>query len=150
MGIYLNPNNDNFKEISKREIYVDKTMMISVLNKFIDNDNSYVCVSRPRRFGKTFAVNMLSAYFSKGCDSRELFSHFKIGRDESFESNLNKLNVIKIDMNSEYQNERDKDKLLENMQDKIVNEFREQFPDIDFAQRESVGNSILKAYAQKK
>ena len=89
-------------------------------------------------FGKTFAVNMLSAYFSKGCDSRELFSHFKIGRDESFESNLNKLNVIKIDMNSEYQNERDKDKLLENMQDKIVNEFREQFPDIDFAQRESV------------
>ena len=46
-------------------------------------------------------------------------------------------------MNSEYQNERDKDKLLENMQDKIVNEFREQFPDIDFTQRESVGNSIL-------
>ena len=149
MGIYLNPNNDNFKEITKRDIYVDKTMMIRAINSIMQTSNKYICVSRPRRFGKTFAGNMLSAYFSKGCDSRELFSHFKIGRDESFESNLNKLNVIKIDMNSEYQNERDKDKLLENMQDKIVNEFREQFPDIDLTQRESVGNSILKAYAQK-
>ena len=99
MGIYLNPNNDNFKEISKREIYVDKTMMIRAINSIMQTSNKYVCVSRPRRFGKTFAGNMLSAYFSKGCDSRELFTPFKIGRDESFESNLNKLNVIKIDMN---------------------------------------------------
>ncbi len=69
MGIYLNPNNDNFKKITRAEIYVDKTMMISVLNGFMETAREYVCVSRPRRFGKTIAGNMLSAYYSKGCDS---------------------------------------------------------------------------------
>ena len=73
MGIYLNPGNENFKEILHADIYIDKTMMISVMNQFIEKGNKYVCISRPRRFGKTIAGNMLSAYYSKGCDSRELF-----------------------------------------------------------------------------
>ncbi|MBQ6568198.1 MAG: AAA family ATPase, partial [Treponema sp.] len=149
MGIYLNPNNENFTRTTKREIYVDKTMMIAAMNRFMDTDNTYVCVSRPRRFGKTIAGNMLSAYYSKGCDSRALFAPYKIIGDPSFESNLNKLNVIQIDLNSEYQNERDKDRLLDDLQDKIVAEFAGQFPDIVFDTNDSVGNCILKAYTQK-
>lgn len=127
MGIYLNPNNDNFAEITSNETDIDKTMMISALNKIMKVNNKYVCVSRPRRFGKTIASNMLSAYFSKGVDSRELFAPYKISRDPSFESNLNKLNVSKIDVNSEFKNERDKENLLNNFQNKIVSEFIEQF-----------------------
>ena len=149
MGIYLNPNNETFTRILKREIYVDKTMMIKVINRFMETDNTYICVSRPRRFGKTFAGNMLSAYFSRGCDSRKLFEPYKISRDPSFESNLNKLNVIKIDVNSEFKNERDTDNLLNNLQDRIVAEFIEQFPDLEFNPKESVGNCILKAYSKK-
>lgn len=53
MGIYLNPGNENFRRTLAREIYVDKTMMISVINRFIDRGNDYLCISRPRRFGKT-------------------------------------------------------------------------------------------------
>ncbi len=150
MGIYLNPSNENFKETIGSKIYVDKTLMIAVLNDIMQTANKYVCVSRPRRFGKTIAGNMLSAYYSKGCDSRELFAPFKISRDPGFESNLNKLNVIKIDMNSEYQNEREKDRLLDKMQDRIVGEFVAQFPDISFDLKDSVGNCILKAYAGKR
>lgn len=149
MGIYLNPNNETFTRILKREIYVDKTMMIKVINRFMETDNTYICVSRPRRFGKTFAGNMLSAYFSRGCDSKKLFEPYKISRDPSFESNLNKLNVIKIDVNSEFKNERDTDNLLNNLQDRIVAEFIEQFPDLDFTPKESVGNCILKAYSKR-
>ena len=89
MGIYLNPNNENFKLDLLADIYVDKTMMIAKMNRFIDTGNSYVCVSRPRRFGKTMAGNMLAAYYSKGCDSRQLLSSFKIARDGSFEEKLN-------------------------------------------------------------
>ncbi|MBQ7165432.1 MAG: AAA family ATPase, partial [Treponema sp.] len=148
MGIYLNPNNENFTRTTKREIYVDKTMMISVLNGFMEVDNTYICVSRPRRFGKTIAGNMLSAYYSKGCDSRELFAPYKISGDKSFESNLNKLNVIKIDMNSEYRNSRNKEKLLDNLQDKIIGEFSAQFTDFSFTEDDSVADCILKAYSQ--
>ncbi len=149
MGIYLNPNNENFKKITHAEIYVDKTMMISVLNRFMETAREYVCVSRPRRFGKTIAGNMLSAYYSRGCDSRALFAPYKISGDKSFESNLNKLNVIQIDLNSEYQNARDKDRLLDDLQDNIVADFVSQFSDIAFDGKDSVGNCILKAYARK-
>ena len=70
INIYLNPSNVGFKEILKADIYVDKTMLISELNNFIDKGNKYICISRPRRFGKTIAANMMCAYYSKGCDSR--------------------------------------------------------------------------------
>ena len=86
MGMYLNPDNVNFKATLTRPIYVDKTGMISVINDFIATDNKYVCVSRPRRFGKTIATNMLVAYYSKGCDSRALFAPYKISSASDFES----------------------------------------------------------------
>lgn len=149
MGIYLNPNNENFKKITSADIYVDKTMMISVLNRFIETAREYVCVSRPRRFGKTIAGNMISAYYSKGADSRKLFAPYKISRDPGFETNLNKLNVIKIDMNSEYQNAKNKDTMLDRLQDKLLTEFTKQFPDIAFDGDDSTGDCILKAYAEK-
>ena len=112
MGIYVNPGNENFKETLSGKIYVDKTMMISELNEIMQESNKYLCISRPRRFGKTFAGNMISAYYSKGCDSRDLFAPYKIASDESFEQNLNKFNVIKLDINSEYRNALDKENLI--------------------------------------
>ena len=81
MGIYLNPGNENFKKMIAGDIYVDKTMMIEEISRFIDKGNSYVCVSRPRRFGKTMASNMLSSYYSKGCDSRDLFAPLQDSAD---------------------------------------------------------------------
>ena len=104
MGIYLNPNSANFEETLKRPIFVDKTMILKTLNRFIDQQNKYICVSRPRRFGKTIATDIISSYYSKGCNSREIFSKLKFGQDEDFESKLNKFNFIKIDLNSEYRN----------------------------------------------
>ncbi len=95
MGIYLNPNNANFRETLSRNIYVDKTMMLASLNKIMRSGNKYVCVSRPRRFEKTIAGNMIAAYFSKGCDSRDLFASYKISKDQSFEYALNKYTVIR-------------------------------------------------------
>ena len=150
MGIYLNPDNVNFKATLTRPIYVDKTGMISVINHFMATDNKYLCVSRPRRFGKTIAGNMLCAYYSKGCDSRELFAPYKISSDSDFEKNLNKFNVIKIDMNSEYQNAEDKDSLLKDLKNKIKAEFKQEFPSVALEENDSLGNSILKIYAQTK
>ena len=69
MGIYLNPGNDLFTEAANSEIYVDKTMMIEVTNQLLGTSQKEICVSRPRRFGKSIAENMLVAYYSKGCDS---------------------------------------------------------------------------------
>lgn len=150
MGIYLNPDNENFKATLTREIYVDKTEMISVINHFMATDNKYICVSRPRRFGKTITGNMLSAYYSKGCDSKELFSPYKIAKAPDFEKNLNKFYVIKIDMNSEFQNSTDKNNLIKNLTKKIKAEFRNAFNSVTLEEEDSLGESILKIYAQIK
>ena len=147
MGIYLNPNNENFKATLTRKIYVDKTMMISVINEFMSEDNKYICISRPRRFGKTIAGNMLSAYFSKGAESRALFAPYKIASDPSFERNLNRLNVIKIDMNSEYRIERDKENLLNNLTDKVLAEMKAQFPTVKINEKGAIAQALIDVYA---
>ena len=148
MGIYLNPNEDNFKSMTSREIYVDKTMMISVINHFMDTDNKYICVSRARRFGKTMTSNMLAAYYSKGCNAEELFGHFKISSDKSFKDKLNKYNVIKIDMNSEYQSALDKDKLILYITSEIKEELRLSYPEVDIRDDDSVAKALIRIYSK--
>ena len=147
MGIYLNPSNAGFKKTLAGEIFVDKTMLISELNKFIDSGNQYVCVSRPRRFGKTIATNMMCAYYSKGCDSREMFSKMKISKAKNYEQYLNKLNFIAIDVASEYQNANVKDNMLVELTDFVRSEFVEQFPKIKFDPNDTIAKCMLRVYA---
>ena len=84
MGIYLNPGNGGFWQSVRSKIYVDKTGLIARTNELVNTEEKFACVSRPRRFGKSMALKMLAAYYSRGCDSAELFKGFKI---ESAETN---------------------------------------------------------------
>ena len=70
MGRYLNQGTDSFEKSVNSEIYVDKTGLIKYTNRVMNTLQGYVCVSRPRRFGKSTAANMLTAYYCRGCDSR--------------------------------------------------------------------------------
>jgi len=148
MGIYLNPSNAGFKKTLAGNIFVDKSMLISELNKFIDSGNQYICVSRPRRFGKTIATNIMCAYYSKGCDSREIFSKLKISKAKNYEQYLNKLNFIAIDVASEYQNANDKNEMLKDLQKKVRDEFQEQYPKIRFVKNETIANCMMKVYKE--
>jgi len=147
MGIYLNPGNENFKRALAADIYVDKTQMLAVTNRFIDKANNYVCISRPRRFGKTITGNMLAAYYSRGCDSKGIFSGLDIGRSPEFEKKLNAYNVIQIDMNSEYQNAEDHDQLIKTLLRKLKREIREQFADIHF-EEDILADMLLRVYTE--
>ena len=147
MGIYLNPGNENFRSMLKATIYVDKTMMLKSLNEFIDRDNKYVCISRPRRFGKTIASEMISAYYSKGCDSHELFENLKISGAEGYEEKLNQYNVIKIDLNSEYQNTRSKENLISSIENKIADEMKKEYDNCGIELNDSLANNILRVYS---
>ena len=98
MGRFLNPNNRAFQITLNSEIYVDKTGLIEYTNKAIDTMKAFICNSRPRRFGKSIAANMLTAYYSKGCDSKEMFSGLQISSMDSFEKYLNKYDVIHLDI----------------------------------------------------
>lgn len=98
MGIYLNPENDGFWDAVRSEIYVDKTGLIAITNRYMNTEQKYICVSRPRRFGKSMALKMLAAYYSRGCDSAQLFKGRKIESEQSFLKNLNQHDVIFLNM----------------------------------------------------
>lgn len=97
MGIYLNPGNSEFARILRGD-YVDKTGLISLMNERMDTDNGLICISRPRRFGKSYAARMLCAYYDYTCDSHKLFEPYEISRHESYEKYLNQYQIICLDM----------------------------------------------------
>lgn len=103
MGAYVNPRNDEFAGWVKGKFFVDKTGLIQLTNAAIGSPKKKrIVVSRPRRFGKTLALDMLTAYYSCACDSREMFHDLAIASDPSFEDHLNKHNVILLDMQGAY------------------------------------------------
>ncbi len=123
MGIYLNPGNINFRKATRSEIYVDKTELIAQTNKYINTREQFLCVSRPRRFGKSMALEMLCAYYSRGCDSRELFSKYKIAQNESFEEHLNQYDVIYLNM-QQFLIEAGTGNITEYLEQEVLREFR--------------------------
>ena len=98
MGRFVNPNNSAFQTAVASEIYVDKTGLIELMNSFLGTQQAFICNSRPRRFGKSMAANMLAAYYSKGCDSHELFAGLQIEKNADYEKYLNKYDVIHFDV----------------------------------------------------
>ena len=101
MGTYLNPGNIGFKEVRSSQ-YIDKSGLIQLINNTIGTKQKLTCVSRPRRFGKSFAAQMLCAYYDKTCDSSPLFDDLEIAVDKkinsTYQQHLNKYDVIYLDM----------------------------------------------------
>lgn len=128
MGRFLNPTNSAFQTTLNSEIYVDKTELIAYTNKVINIMQAFICNSRPRRFGKSITANMLTAYYSKGCDSREMFAGLKISGMDSFEKCLNKYDVIHLDVQWFIEPGMDIDGIVTVMQDAVIKELRENYP----------------------
>ncbi len=128
MGLYLNPGNNAFRQI-RNGIYVDKTDMIEFINSVIETPSKLICFSRPRRFGKSFAAKMLCAYYDKSCDSRELFQGLKISKKKSFEENLNKFDVIYLDITRFISRSKSKGtNVVADIQSAVIEELKESFP----------------------
>ena len=98
MGRFVNPDNSAFQVALNSRIYVDKTGLLEYTNTVLDTMDAYICNSRPRRFGKSYTANMLTAYYSKGADSEKMFSGLEISKCPDFYEHLNKYDVIRFDV----------------------------------------------------
>ena len=146
MGIYVNPGNTLFRLALNSEIYVDKSLMITELNKLYDTLQMFVCMSRARRFGKTMMASLMTAYYSKGCDSRQLFEKLQLSKQDGWDKYLNATNVIRIDLNSVYSRTLDKSQTIKALQIEVVGELREQFPTIQIPASTSIAAAIIKIF----
>lgn len=132
MGMYLNPGNSGFTGI-RNDIYVDKSGLIALINETIDTPRRLTCISRPRRFGKSFAAKMLCAYYDKTCDSSRLFADLAIaadkGKRESYIRHLNKYDVIYLDMTN-VMGKTDSRNMVSFIQTSVSGELLNAYPDL--------------------
>ena len=158
MGIYINPGNENLKTAINSKIFVDKSLFIGKISEFLNTQQKFICVSRPRRFGKTMIGNLMKAYFSKGCDSLSIFENLQIAEPPKqdnepafdFKENLNKFNVLSVDLGAMFSSSQDKNEVIANLYEKLLEDFRDEFPDIEFSGKDSVADLIMKAHKKTK
>ena len=124
MGIYLNPDSSRFLQAVNSKIYVDKSQLISFTNERINTEQKNICVSRPRRFGKSINLAMLAAYYSKGCDSKELFDGLDVVKDKKYYEHLNKYNVIYINMQDFLIRSKDIDNMLQRLEKRLFKDLQ--------------------------
>lgn len=150
MGSYLNPGNGKFQEVLNSTIYVDKTGLISFMNSVLHTTQKYICVSRPRRFGKSMAANMLAAYYSRGCDSRELFAGLKIASDKSFLRFLNRYDTVFINMQEFVSQSKDMDGMISLMKRTLLWEILEEYPSFRYFDDANLTRTMQDVYRNTK
>ena len=130
MGIYLNPKNHIFQEAVNGKIYVDKTELIECTNQCIKTPQKFICISRPRRFGKSMAAYMLAAYYGKDCDSSELFAPYKIAKAQDYRKHLNQYNVIMLNIQDFLSVTSSVAEMLSFLQKRVIRELKRKYPDV--------------------
>lgn len=149
MGTYLNPGNSGFAEILDSG-YIDKTGMIELINSRINTLNKLICISRPRRFGKSIAAKMLGAYYDHTCDSHSLFDDKEISKSEHYKDYRNKYNVIYLDIAGFVSDVRRRDGNIKSVVNEIVESIRTELIE-DYPQLKEIKKltKCLTAYVQK-
>ena len=129
MGRFVNPDNSAFKGASKDRIYVDKTGLLKYTNEVLETPSAFICNSRPRRFGKSLAANMIAAYYTKGADSRELFASLEISSSPNYEKHLNKYDVIHLDIQECIDPAGGPEKIVSYIRKEVIRELEKYYPE---------------------
>ena len=142
MGRFVNPGSSAFQAALNSEIYVDKTGLIEYTNRVLGTTDAYICNSRPRRFGKSYAANMLAAYYSKGANTEAMFSKLEIGKSADFRNHLNQYDVIHMDIQWFLTNCRDAAQIVTFITQSILKELRELYPGVFPMEEESLPEAL--------
>lgn len=130
MGNYVNRRNSSFTSARNSQIYVDKTGLPNYTNAVMNTEQCYICVSRPRKFGKTITAGMLMAYYCRGCDSEALFDGLAISKSSSFKKHLNQYDGIHLDIAYLLVQLKDSSKTVSYLQKCVIEEFKKIYPGI--------------------
>jgi hypothetical protein len=148
MGSNFNPNNKEFYESTHSNIYVDHSMLIEYTNDIMNTNLKWVCVSRPRRFGKSTDAKMLIAYYSKGCDSSELFNDLKISQVSSYQEHLNKHNVIFLNIRDFFVDCSDIKEMINEINEEILWQLLPDYSHCNFRNKNDLKHVLTNIYDQ--
>ncbi|MDO5406291.1 MAG: AAA family ATPase [Eubacteriales bacterium] len=150
MGVYLNSKSAYtlYKNETEQPYFVDKTLMLKELFPLVRTGNNHICITRPRRFGKTVMANMIASFFSKARDAHDVFDALQIARFPEYEEYLNQYSVIQISFNelggqcSSYQ------QYIERIEKRLVRDLRKEYPEAGVSDDERAVDALLDIYAE--
>ena len=144
MAIYLNTNTAlrNFNELANSKYFIDKSNILRKLNTFISTPNKYICITKPRRFGKSSIINMLGAYYTKGYNSKDIFDKLNISKSKSYMENLNKHNVINISLSNLPDKMNSYNDYINGIRKSIINDIKEKYPKINVEKFFSIAHML--------
>lgn len=133
MGIYLNSKTAYilYKGETQNPYFVDKSEMLEELFPLVNRGNSHICITRPRRFGKTVMANMIAAFFSKGCDANDIFQNLAIAKSPEYEKYRNKFSVIHISFNDIGSRCNTYEQYMEQLQKRLVRDLIREYPGVE-------------------
>jgi len=150
MGQYVNPGIDNFQMSLNSEIYVDKSNLIVETNKLFRTRQRFICISRPRRFGKTMAAEMLAAYYRIGESSQDLFKDLKVATHQAYEKHLNQYHVIMINMQEFSSETSSVTEMLTKLQSDVGGELIEENPEVRYKNKSTLRQVMMDIYLHTK
>lgn len=150
MGIYLDSKTGYtlYKNETEKLYFVDKSLLLAELFPLVKEGSSYVCITRPRRFGKTVMANMLTAFFSRACDSKELFQSLKISTQKGYEGYQNQYAVISISFNDVAGECESYTQYIRRIEKKLIKDLKRAYPEVLFEEEESVVDILADIYAE--
>lgn len=150
MPYFLNRNfkNNEFELVSKDRFFVDKTNMIKDISSLIGVKDRFICITRPRRFGKTINAMMLACYYSKNADFKALFDRLEISKSESYLEHLNKHNVIFITWCNPTKEYKTFDEYMDGFIHQLILDLKEEFPNAKINNTDAIGKIFEDIYTQ--
>ena len=130
MGRFVNSKTSAFQDALNSEIYVDKTGLLEYTNRVIDTTAKFICNSRPRRFGKSITADMLTAYYSKGCNSEDMFSNLEISKSADYRKHLNQYDVIHLDIQWCMEPAGGAENVISYITENTISELKEYYPNV--------------------
>lgn len=149
MGVYLNSRTAYtlYKSESEKTYFVDKSQMLEELFPLVRTGNNHICITRPRRFGKTVTANMIAAFFSKAVDSLDVFRTLKIGASRDCEKYRNKFSVIHISFSELGGRCSSYEQYIARIEERLVRDLKKEYPDMEFEGGVCASDALLELYA---
>ena len=148
MGFYLDsaaPKTLNRSEV-KSPYFVYKSMVLKELFKFIKTRNKHICITRPRRFGKTVMTNMIASFFTDAQDSSDIFDHLKIAKDDDYKTYLNQYKVIQINFSEMPDECEDYKKYIRRINKLLKEDLKELYPQLKLDYEDTIKDLLRKIY----
>ena len=150
MGVYLDSKTAYtlYKNETEKPFFVDKSQMLAELFPLIRGGNNHICITRPRRFGKTVTANMIASFFSKACDAAGLFQNLKIAGMDDYTKYMNQYSVIHISFNDISEQCTSYSDYIQRIHNRLLGDLKKAYPGIELSKESSVIDTLIDIYAE--